>query len=279
MVQSNSISAAFETAFGWNKLVVGTVVAVAAAFIFLGGVKRIASVTEKVVPIMAIFYIITSLIIIFGNIGNLGHAFKLIFVGAFNPTAAAGGLVGITVKKAVSYGVARGLFSNEAGMGSTPHAHAMAKVNHPCEQGLAAMMGVFIDTFIVLTMTALTVIITGVYDNGLIGVELAQSAFTQFYGNIGNMFIAFSMLFFAFSTIVGWYFFGEQNVRYLFGPKAVKLYAALVVVFVIVGSALKVNLVWELSDLFNGLMVIPNLLGLLALSGVVVLLNREFEKK
>ncbi len=279
MVQSNSISAAFETAFGWNKLVVGTVVAVAAAFIFLGGVKRIASVTEKVVPIMAIFYIVTSLIIIFGNIGNLGHAFKLIFVGAFNPTAAAGGLVGITVKKAVSYGVARGLFSNEAGMGSTPHAHAMAKVDHPCEQGLAAMMGVFIDTFIVLTMTALTVIITGVYDNGLIGVELAQSAFTQFYGNIGNMFIAFSMLFFAFSTIVGWYFFGEQNVRYLFGPKAVKLYAALVVVFVIVGSALKVNLVWELSDLFNGLMVIPNLLGLLALSSVVVLLNREFEKK
>ena len=141
------------------------------------------------------------------------------------------------------------------------------------------MMAVFIDTFFVLAMTALTVIITGVYDNGLIGVELAQSAFTQFYGNIGNMFIAFSMLFFAFSTIVGWYFFGEQNVRYLFGPKAVKLYAALVVVFVIVGSALKVNLVWELSDLFNGLMVIPNLLGLLALSGVVVLLNREFEKK
>ena len=153
----------------------------------------------------------------------------------------------------------------------------MAQVDHPCEQGLVAMMGVFIDTFVVLTMTALVVVITGVFNNGLDGVELAQSAFTSFYGHLGNVFIAICLLFFAFSTIIGWYFFGEQNVKYLFGNKAVKIYAALVVLFVIVGSTLKVKLVWDMSDMFNGLMVIPNLLGLLALTGVVVLANKEFE--
>ncbi|RGX53577.1 MULTISPECIES: alanine/glycine:cation symporter family protein [Anaerotruncus] len=277
MVQSNSIGVAFESAFGVNKLLVGVIVAVVAGFIFLGGVKRIASVTEKIVPIMAVFYVLGSLIIILANFRNIGHAFAQIFIGAFDPQAVMGGAVGITVKTAVRYGVARGLFSNEAGMGSTPHAHAMAKVDHPCEQGLVAMMGVFIDTFVVLTMTALVVVITGVFNNGLDGVELAQSAFTSFYGHLGNVFIAICLLFFAFSTIIGWYFFGEQNVKYLFGNKAVKIYAALVVLFVIVGSTLKVKLVWDMSDMFNGLMVIPNLLGLLALTGVVVLANKEFE--
>ncbi len=279
MVQSNSIGAAFNSAFGVNKLAVGVVVALVAAIIFLGGVKRIASVTEKIVPVMALFYVLGSVILIIGNIGNLGHALSQIFIGAFNPQAVAGGLIGLSVQKAIRFGVARGLFSNEAGMGSTPHAHALAKVKHPCDQGLVAMMGVFIDTFVVLTMTALTILVTGVYDNGLEGAELAQSAFESFYGSWGAVFIAISLLFFAFSTIIGWYFFGEQNVKYLFGKKAVSVYALLVVLFVVVGSTLKVDLVWDLSDMFNGLMVIPNLLGLLALSGTVCRMDRAYHQK
>lgn len=276
MVQSNSISDAFDTAFGAPKLVVGIIVAIAAGFIFLGGVSRIASVTEKIVPLMAALYILGSLVVIIMNIGNLGHAFASIFVGAFQPSAVMGGAIGITIKQAVRFGVARGLFSNEAGMGSTPHAHALAKVEHPCDQGLVAMMGVFIDTFVVLTMTALVIVITAdVHGYQFTGVKLAQAAYNSAFGNGGNIFIAICMLFFAFSTIVGWYFFGEQNVKYLFGQKAVKVYAAIVIVFVIVGSAMKVDLVWTLSDLFNGMMVIPNLLGLLALSGVVVSLTKE----
>ena len=226
---------------------------------------------------MAVLYVLGSLVLLVGNASQVGNAFRLIFVGAFNPSAVLGGAVGITIKTAVRYGVARGLFSNEAGMGSTPHAHAIAKVNHPCEQGLVAMIGVFIDTFIVLTMTALVVVITGVFDSGLTGVELAQSAFVSFYGKFGNVFIAISLLFFAFSTIIGWYFFGEQNIKYLFGNKAVKIYAALVVIFIIVGSVLKVDLVWDMSDMFNGLMVIPNLLGVLMLSGAVVKLDKDLD--
>lgn len=277
MVQSNSIGVAFASAFGVNRLLVGVAVAALCGFIFLGGVQRIASFTEKVVPIMAVLYVLGSLVLLVGNASQVGNAFRLIFVGAFNPSAVLGGAVGITIKTAVRYGVARGLFSNEAGMGSTPHAHAIAKVNHPCEQGLVAMIGVFIDTFIVLTMTALVVVITGVFDSGLTGVELAQSAFVSFYGKFGNVFIAISLLFFAFSTIIGWYFFGEQNIKYLFGNKAVKIYAALVVIFIIVGSVLKVDLVWDMSDMFNGLMVIPNLLGVLMLSGAVVKLDKDLD--
>lgn len=276
MVQSNSISDAFDTAFHTPKIIVGVVVAIAAGFIFLGGVSRIASVTEKIVPIMAALYILGSLIVVIMNISKLGTAFASIFVGAFNPSAIMGAGAGIAVKHAVRFGVARGLFSNEAGMGSTPHAHALAKVKHPCDQGLVAMMGVFIDTFVVLTMTALVIVITAdVHSYGATGVKLAQAAYNSAFGSFGNIFIAICMLFFAFSTIVGWYFFGEQNVKYLFGEKAIKVYAAIVVVFVIVGSTLKVDLVWTLSDLFNGMMVIPNLLGLLVLSGVVVALTKE----
>ena len=171
------------------------------------------------------------------------------------------------------FGVARGLFSNEAGMGSTPHAHALAKVEKPQEQGIIAMVGVFVDTFIVLTLTALVILTSGQLQagipGGLQGTELAQAAFNHAFGSFGNIFVAICMLFFAFSTIIGWYFFGEANVKALFGRKAVKIYAAIVVVCVVIGSTLKVDLVWNLSDLFNGLMVFPNLIALLALSGVV----------
>lgn len=279
MVQSNSIGESFKTAFGINPVIVGVIVAIVAAFIFIGGANRIASVTEKIVPIMAFLYVIGSLVILGMNFGNLGNSFKQIFVLAFDPQAMAGGVIGATVKDAVRYGVARGLFSNEAGMGSTPHAHARAKVDHPCDQGIVAMIGVFIDTFIVLTMTALVIISTNSVSTGLTAAPLAQHAFNTAFGSFGNIFIAICMLFFAFSTIVGWYFFGEINVKYLFGQGAVKIYAALVVVFIIIGSTLKVDLVWSLSDMFNGLMVIPNLFGVLALSGIVVKLSKEHEKK
>ena len=278
MVQSNSIGDAFYNAFGVNKLIVGIIIATIAAFIFLGGMKRIASVTEKVVPIMAALYIVGSLVVIIANIKNIPNVFYQIFVGAFNPTAVLGGAAGITVKAAMRYGVARGLFSNEAGMGSTPHAHAVAKVDKPEDQGIVAMIGVFLDTFVVLTLTALVILSTNSLGSGAEGVALAQLAFSKVFGNFGGVFIAICLLFFAFSTIIGWYFFGEQNIKYLFGQKAVKIYALLVVIFVIIGSTLKVDLVWNLSDLFNGIMVFPNLLALLALSGLVVAISRGKDK-
>lgn len=277
MVQSNSIGVAFNNAFHVNPLIVGICVAVVAGVIFLGGIKRIARVTEKVVPLMALLYMIGCVIILVMHLHGLGEAFKSIFVGAFSPQSVAGGALGVTVQKAMRYGVARGLFSNEAGMGSTPHAHATADVKHPGDQGIIAMMGVFIDTFVILTLTALVIISTGVAGNGLTGSELAQSAFDVGFGSFGKIFIAICMLFFAFTTIVGWYYFGEVNVRHLLGEKAVKVYGILVVVFVVLGSTLKVELVWNMSDMFNGLMVLPNLIALLACIKVVLKITKEYE--
>ena len=275
MVQSNSIGDSFHNAFGISPLIVGVICAAIAAFIFLGGVKRIASVTEKLVPVMALFYILGCTVILVINHAALIESIKSIFIGAFQPQALAGGIAGVTVKEAMRYGVARGLFSNEAGMGSTPHAHALAKVKKPQDQGIIAMVGVFIDTFIILTLTALVILTSGALSTGATGSVLAQTAFNQAFGQFGSVFIAICMLFFAFSTIIGWYFFGEVNVKALFGKKAVKIYAALVVVCVILGSSLKVDLVWNLSDLFNGLMVFPNLIALIALSGVVAKMSHE----
>lgn len=282
MVQANSIADAFKGAFGINPVIVGVIVAILSAFIFLGGVGRIASVTEKIVPIMATFYIIGALVLIIMNAGMIPEAFRQIFVGAFNPEAALGGFAGVAVSKAIQFGVARGLFSNEAGMGSTPHAHAVAKVKHPCDQGMVAMMGVFIDTLIILNLTAFSVLCTGQlteYNQPLSAAALTQAAFNSGFGSFGSIFIAICMFFFAFSTIVGWYFFGEKNVRYLFGTKAVKPYAVLVTIFIVIGSALKVELVWNLSDLFNSLMVIPNVLGLWALSGVAKELHADWKSQ
>lgn len=276
MVQSNSIGVACFTAFGISKITVGIICAFVAGFIFFGGVKRIAYVTEKIVPVMAIFYITGCIIILFINRENLLTSIQSIFVSAFNPSAVFGGVVGITVKEAMRYGVARGLFSNEAGMGSTPHAHALAKVKKPQEQGEIAIIGVFIDTFIVLTLTALVILTSDLLHpelkGSLQGTQLAQAAFQNafsMFGNFGNIFIAVCMIFFAFSTIIGWYFFGETNVKALFGKKATKLYALIVIVFIIFGSVLEVDIVWKLSDFFNALMVFPNLIALLALSKVV----------
>ena len=191
----------------------------------------------------------------------------------------AGGVIGATVKEAMRYGVARGLFSNEAGMGSTPHAHAVARVDHPVEQGLVAICGLFLDTFIVLNMTAFVIFTTGVLDGKTTGIELAQKAFSTGFGStmVGGSFVAVCLLFFAFSTIVGWYFFAAQNVKFLFGTKSVKFYVCIVLLFLVLGSVLKVNLVWELADLFNGLMVIPNLIALLGLGALVSKALKDFE--
>lgn len=275
MVQSNSIGDAFHNAFGMSHLAVGIVVAVIAALIFLGGVQRIAAVTEKIVPIMAAFYIVGCVVILVMNYKTLPNAFTQIFVLAFNPQAMAGGVAGVTVQQAMRFGVARGLFSNEAGMGSTPHAHALAKVNHPREQGAVAILGVFIDTFVVLTLTGLVLITSGLIPEGLTGTALTQAAFSQAFGGFGPVFIAICMFFFAFSTIIGWYFFGQSNFKALFGEKALPVYSVIVVVFILVGSTLKVDLVWAMADFFNGLMAVPNLLALLALSGVVAAIDKE----
>ncbi|WP_334196173.1 alanine/glycine:cation symporter family protein [Muricomes intestini] len=278
-VQSNSIASAFNTAFGIPQPVMGVIVAIIALFVFMGGMKRIAKVTEIIVPFMAVLYIIGSLIVIFYNYKNIPYAFASIFVGAFKPSAVTGGAVGATIKLALTKGVARGLFSNEAGMGSTPHAHAVAKVDHPVEQGFLAMIGVFIDTFIVLNMTAFVIITTKSIPSGKTGAELSQFAFSTLYGKGGDIFIAVCLFFFAFSTIIGWYFFGEANVKYLFGTKAVRIYAVLVAVCVVLGSLAQVDLVWNMADCFNSMMVIPNILALFMLSKVIKSVHDDYYKK
>lgn len=284
MVQSNSIGAAFSGVFESRNIhipavAVGIVLAVFASFIFIGGTTRLAAVVEKIVPFMAGVYILGSVVLILMNITALPGALKMIFVGAFQPQAIVGGAAGITIREAIRYGVARGLFSNEAGMGSTPHAHARAAAKNPHEQGLTAMISVFIDTFVILNLTVFSILTTGALSSGKDGIALTQEAFMQGFGSFGDIFIAICLLFFAFSTILGWHFFGEINVRYLFGKKAVRIYSLIVVALIIVGSTLKVELVWELSDFFNGLMVIPNALALLALSGVVVQISKKYGKK
>ena len=281
MVQSNSIGAAFAEVFEARNInlppvVIGVILAVFAFIIFVGGTTRLAAVVEKIVPFMAGIYIIGSLVLIGMNITALPGAVKMIFVGAFSPQAVLGGAAGITVREAIRYGVARGLFSNEAGMGSTPHAHARATAKNPHEQGLTAMISVFIDTFIILNLTVFSVLTTGAMETGKSGIALTQAAFSTGFGSFGDIFVAICLLFFAFSTILSWHFFGQINVKYLFGQKAVKVYSLVVIAFIVVGSTLKVELVWELADFFNGLMVIPNLIALLLLSGTVAKLVKDY---
>ena len=280
MVQSNSISASCYTAFGIPNWVVGLIVAAASGLIFLGGVKRIASVTEKLVPIMAILYLVGGVVILAMRAKYLPETFGMIFKYAFRPDALIGGGIGYALKTAISQGVKRGLFSNEAGMGSTPHAHALAEVKKPHDQGVSAMIGVFIDTFVVLTMTGLVVISTlyagngilaaGVAPDGVSKANMAQLAFSSIMGNgIGNSFVAICLLFFAFSTIISWNYFGHVNFVALFGKNATPIYMIIAIVFVFLGSVLSNDLVWELTDLFNQLMVIPNVPALIVLSGIV----------
>ncbi|WP_211437389.1 sodium:alanine symporter family protein [Campylobacter sp. RM16190] len=286
MVQANSISDGFYGAFGIPKWVSGLFLAIICALIFIGGIKAIARVAEKIVPIMAILYVVIGLVIICFNISEILGVISLIFRAAFDPSAAWGGATGATIAMAMRYGIARGLFSNEAGMGSTPHAHAVANVKHPIDQAVLGIMSVFVDTFIVLNITVFVVLSANVieFENGkavITGIALVQEAFSShILGRTGGYgFVAICLFFFAFTTIIGWYYFAEINVRYMFGPKFVRISQIFVVGFVFVGSVLKINLVWELSDFFNGLMVLPNLIALLVLSPIVVKLVKDYDNK
>lgn len=280
MVQSNSIGETCSTAFHVPSWGIGLLVVIVAGFIFLGGIQRIASVTEKLVPVMACVYLLGGLVLLVCRAKYLPETIGMIFRYAFTPDAIIGGSLGYALKTAISQGAKRGLFSNEAGMGSTPHAHALAQVEKPHDQGTVAMVGMFIDTFVVLTLTALVVISTlyagdGVLAHGAVeGIgktNMAQMAFATVFGDaIGNGFVAICLLFFAFSTIISWNLFGRINVNYLFGQKADKIYSVLALIFLFLGSILSNDLVWELTDLFNNLMVIPNVIALLALGGTVV---------
>lgn len=278
MVQANSIAGAFATAFNLPTFVVGLGVAVLSGFVFFGGISRLASVTEKIVPIMAGLYLIGGTYILVMHADAFMHSLKLIFECAFSMESVTGGVAGVTMKEAMRYGIARGLFSNEAGMGSTPHAHAVSKVLHPAMQGFAAIFGVFI-TVLICSMSAFVVLATGALDGTTTGVALTQKAFTIGLGGMGHIYVAVVLFFFSFSTIIGWYFFGEQNVKYLFGRKVLLAYRCLVMGFLFLGSTLKVTLVWELADLFNGLMVLPNLVALVALAKVVSMSLKDYDAR
>ncbi|MBR3663193.1 MAG: sodium:alanine symporter family protein [Desulfovibrio sp.] len=281
MVQANSIADAFVVAFDVPTWATGILLAVLGGLVFSGDTSRIAATTEKMVPIMAALYVLGGLWILISHIGEIPHAFRMVFVGAFDPAAATGGIIGAGIKEAMRYGVARGLFSNEAGMGSTPHAHAVARVKYPAQQGFVAIMGVFIDTFVVLNMTAFVIFVTGVLDGQTTGIALTQQAFAQGFGShaVGYGFVAICLFFFAFSTVIGWYFFAEQNVRYFFGKKGIPEFRVFVMGFIMLGSFLKVDLVWELADMFNGLMVLPNLIALWGLSKLVSKALDGYESK
>ena len=284
MVQSNSIGSTMQTAFGIPSWIVGIILVAICAFIFLGGVQRLASVTEKVVPIMAAIFLLGGLIVLIVRIKYVPATIGMIFKYAFQPQAIIGGGFGYAIKTAISQGAKRGLFSNEAGMGSTPHAHALANVDCPHDQGVVAMIGVFIDTFVVLTLNALVIISTlytadGPLASGYVGditgvlgkANLAQTAFGVVFGeSAGNMFVAVCLFFFAFSSILSWNLFGKINVSYLFGKKSTVVYTVLALVFIFLGTMMSNDLVWELSDMFNNLMVIPNAIALFALTSLVV---------
>ena len=284
MVQSNSIGSTFETAFGVPAWIVGIALVVLCGVIFLGGVRRLAAVAEKIVPVMAAIFLAGALVVLVVRIQYIPATFGMIFKYAFQPQAILGGGFGYALKTALSQGAKRGLFSNEAGMGSTPHAHALANVKNPHEQGTVAIIGVFIDMFVILTLNAL-VIISTLYagDGPLAGcgaaalsstfnkTNLAQCAFGTVFGyKAGSMFVAICLFFFAFSTILSWNLFGKINMVYLFGKKSANVYTLLALIFIFLGTTMSNDLVWELSDMLNQLMVIPNAIALLALTSHVV---------
>ena len=296
MVQSNSIGSTFQTAFGIPAWVMGVVLVAICAVIFLGGVQRLAAVTEKIVPIMAGIFLLAALSVLVVRIKYIPETFAMIFKYAFNPNAIIGGGIGFALKTAISQGAKRGLFSNEAGMGSTPHAHAQANVAHPHDQGVVAMAGVFIDTFVVLTLNAL-VIISTLYTTGgplhecgaaaastvLNKTNLAQTAFGTVFGeSFGNIFVAICLFFFAFSTVLGWNLFGRINANYLFfilnATPSTAIYTLVALVFIFLGTLTGNDLVWELTDMFNNLIVLPNALALFALTGMVCTMLKEGRK-
>ena len=271
MVQSNSVADALNSAFAVPAWLSGIVMCVATGLVVLGGIKSIAKATSVLVPFMIVFYMIGALISIFVHLDNVPEAFRLIFYHAFAPAAAAGGFMGAAVQQTLRMGVARGIFSNESGLGSSPIAAAAAQTSNPVRQALVSMTQTFIDTIVVCTFTGVVIIASGVWDSGQTGASLSALAFEQgIPRQIGDDMVAISLSAFAYSTILGWCYYGEKSIEYLFKEVAVKPYRILFTIMVLVGAVVELDLVWTFADIMNGLMAFPNLIGLLGLSKVVV---------
>lgn len=279
MVQSNSIAGALDSAFGVNPWVSGVIMAACTGFVLLGGVKRIGAVAEKLVPFMCVGYIVASLIVLGIYVEQIPAALVLIVDSAFNPVAATGGFAGAAVMMAIRYGVARGIFSNEAGLGTAGIAQAAGQTKNPVESGLIGMMGTFIDTIIVCTMTGLVLIVTGVWNSGLKGAALSAAGFDAAFQGFGAQFLALAITVFAFTTILGWAYYGEKCWEYLVGTAVEVPYRVLWTVFVLVGAVTQLDFVWLVADTLNAFMALPNLVSLLLLAPVVVRLSQEYWAK
>ena len=283
MSQVNSISANMEAAFSIPPYITGIVLLVIAALVIVGGLKRIASVTEKLVPFMAIAYVLGALIIFFMNIDQTGAIFTAIIKGAFGLRAIGGGIVGSGVKMALTWGMKRGVFSNEAGLGSSVMVHSNSNVREPVRQGMWGIFEVFADTIVVCTLTAFAVLSSGLIDleTGAVlseasGSALVGEAFSTVFGSIGPAFIAVAILLFAFSTVLGWSHYGSKAWAYLFGTKSTLVYKIVFVLMIFVGATMNLSLAWDLSDTFNGLMAIPNLIGVISLSPIVMKITKNY---
>ena len=268
--QVNAIVDSAEISFGLSKVLTGAVLTILIAAITIGGLQSIAKVASKVIPFMAVMYITISLGLIVMNLDGVPAAVALIFESAFTGTAAAGGFAGSTIMMAMQNGIARGVFSNESGLGSAPIAAAAAKTKEPAEQGLISMTGTFIDTLIICTMTGLALVLTGVWQGDAAGAAMTSAAFASAYGVLGSSLLTIALVLFAFTTILGWNYYGERACIYLFGTKGVMPYRIIFIALIASGGFLKLEAIWILADIVNGLMAIPNLIALIALSGVVV---------
>lgn len=268
--QVNSITESLNNAFGLPATIVSIILAVIVAIIIFGGIQSISKVAEKIVPFMAIIYILAALIVLIFNAGNILPSISLILKSAFTGQAATGGFAGATMMIAIQSGIARGVFSNESGLGSAPIAAAAAKTEEPVEQGLVSMTGTFIDTIIVCTLTGLAIIVTGGWSSNLNGATLTQHAFATVFGNFGVFALTISLVLFAFTTILGWGYYGERCFEFLFGTRAIPVYRLIFVLMVALGGFLKLELIWVLADIVNGLMAIPNLVALLGLSPIII---------
>jgi len=276
MVQANSVAEPVLTYFGIPKIITGLVIGALVFAVIIGGIKRIGKVASRLVPFMAIFYVLGALAVIVTHIEGLPAAFALIFHDAFTGSAATGGFAGAAVAQAIRFGVARGVFSNEAGLGSAPIAHGAAKTEEPVREGLVAMLGPFIDTIIICTMTALVIILTGAYTEGLTGADLTARAFNIGLPGLGGYIVAIGIMIFAFSTAISWSYYGDRSVEYLLGEKFIFPYRLLYCILLPVGASIQVSVVWTISDIFNALMAWPNLIGLICLSGVIVRTTKEY---
>ncbi|MCT4606347.1 MAG: sodium:alanine symporter family protein [Marinisporobacter sp.] len=285
LVQSNSVAESLKTSIGLSPYISGIIIAIATGLVVVGGIKKIANVTDKIVPAMAIIYVIGALIVLFSNASMIPEAFSMIFSNAFNSNAVSGGLIGTVIRM----GVARGVFSNEAGLGSAPIAHAASKNNDPVKQGIIGSLGSFLDTLVVCTMTALVILVSGLVTigtdglmtvkEGLTGAALTTTAFSEALPGFGAFIVSFGLVFFAFSTILGWYYYGSKCLEFIAGVKAVEIYKWAWPILCFVGATTSLDIVWNLSDAFNGLMAIPNLIALLALSPIIFKMTKEYEEK